>query len=249
MSPLTGKRVLITGGASGIGAALVKLTTDAGAEVTVLDYNEQAGAKIADSHGAQFRLLDVTDAQQWQELAGSLNDIDYVALNAGVMTALPSEPLKLADPLTVSPERYKQVMAVNVDGAFFGVRSLTPIMNWPDACITVTSSMAGLVPLNFDPIYSMTKHAIVGMVRSVAASWQEITDGAMTGARINAICPGGVDTPLVPNELKAAQMPSMEPGIIAGEILDLWEQGGNGEIRLKLLADLPATIVSPPELG
>ena len=243
MEDLAGKRVIVTGGGSGIGEALVRLASNAGAESIVLDYDRDAGESVAAANNAEFRQLDVSDPDQWEAVVESLGVIDYAALNAGIMTALPNEPLSAGNALTVKADRYKRVMAVNVDGVLFGLRSLLPVMNQQGGCITVTASMAGLVPIAYDPIYAMSKHAVVGLVRSLAE-----TKGPDGRLRVNSICPGGVATALVPQQLVDLKATMMDPEVIASEIIDLWQRGAHGEVRVRLHSDLPAEVVSPPEL-
>ena len=224
MEELAGKRVVVTGGGSGIGEALVRLASKAGAEPIVLDYDLDAGGSVAAANSSEFRQLDVSDQDQWEAVVKSLGKIDYAALNAGIMTALPTEPLSSGDALTVHADRYKRVMAVNVDGVIFGLRTLFPVMSKRGGCITVTASMAGLVPIAYDPIYAMSR------------------------LRVNSICPGGVATALVPQQLVDLKATMMDPEVIASEIIDLWQRGAHGEVRVRLHSDLPAEVVSPPEL-
>ena len=137
-----------------------------------------------------------------------------------------------------------QLQYLNVDGVLFGLRSLLPVMNQQGGCITVTASMAGLVPIAYDPIYAMSKHAVVGLIRSL----EQDPERQNANVRINSICPGGVATALVPEQFAAMKATMMDPEIIASEIINLWQQGAHGEIRVRLQTDLPAEVVSPPEL-
>ena len=86
-------------------------------------------------------------------------------------------------------------MAVNIDGVVFGVQALCPLIE-PGGAITVTASVAGLVPLPFDPFYAMTKSALVGFVRSMAKRLED------EQIRINAFCPHGIDTAIVADQLR-----------------------------------------------
>ena len=93
--------------------------------------------------------------------------------------------------------------------------------------VTVTASVAAFGSLPIDPLYSATKHALVGFVRSIASA------NAHRGVRINVICPGVVDTAIVPDSFRdpATIMP---PDELAAEVVDLLLHGGNGEVRAKL---------------
>ena len=85
--------------------------------------------------------------------------------------------------------------------------------------------------------YGTTKHAVVGLVRAVAAA----NEGS--GLRINCICPGGVDTAIIPDALKAGGFNAMTPDVMTAEVVDLLTQAPNGEVRVKLSADQPAFAV------
>ncbi|HWG56216.1 MAG TPA: SDR family oxidoreductase [Gaiellaceae bacterium] len=159
-----------------------------------------------ESEGAQVRGLDlvdgfdVSDPDAWT----AIEPADLVALNAGV--------LALGDG---SIEDYRRVLAVNVDGVVFGVQSLAPRMR-PGSAFVVTSSLAGLIPMPSDPLYSLTKHAVLGFARSVAPELAE------RGIRINAVCPGIVRTPMsapVQDRLSADGFPLLEPEDVAEAIL------------------------------
>jgi NAD(P)-dependent dehydrogenase (short-subunit alcohol dehydrogenase family) len=135
-------RALVTGGRSGIGAAIVAaLGKDE--DVTVLD--------LADGH-------DVAEPATWRELEGPF---DAAFLNAGVVTGE-------ADVAAVGDEQYRRIMRVNVDGVFLGVRELAARLMPEGGSIVATASLAGLVGAPLDPVYAATKHAVVGFVRSVA---------------------------------------------------------------------------------
>jgi len=159
-----------------------------------------------ESEGAQVRGLDlvdgfdVSDPDAWT----AVEPADLVALNAGV--------LALGDG---SIEDYRRILAVNVDGVVFGVQSLAPRMG-PGSAFVVTSSLAGLIPMPSDPLYSLTKHAVLGFARSVAPELAE------RGIRINAVCPGIVRTPMsapVQDRLSADGFPLLEPEDVAEAIL------------------------------
>jgi NAD(P)-dependent dehydrogenase (short-subunit alcohol dehydrogenase family) len=135
-------RALVTGGRSGIGAAIVAaLGTDA--DVTVLD--------LADGH-------DVAEPATWRALEGPF---DAAFLNAGVTTGEP-------DVAVLGDEQYRRIMQVNVDGVVLGVRELAARLMPDGGSIVATASLAGLVGAPLDPVYAATKHAVVGFVRSVA---------------------------------------------------------------------------------
>jgi NAD(P)-dependent dehydrogenase (short-subunit alcohol dehydrogenase family) len=235
------KRVLITGAASGIGAAVARLVAGRGGFPIIADVDEAGGAAVARATGGAFVALDVTRAESWQALVAGIGAPDFVHLNAGVMSLPPSRPLAERDLLTLDLRHYHHLMAVNVDGPVLGLRALAPAMRDRGGAICVTASTAGLAGLPFDVAYAMSKHAVVGLVRSLGLAW------AGSALRISAICPGGVQTAMVPAEL--AGVPMMAPEVMAGEVLDLLEHGGNGEIRARVALDLPARAIPAPDLG
>ena len=160
---------LVTGAASGIGAAAVALLEQDGVEVTALDLTTG---------------FDVGDPVAWE----SVGAVDFAFLNAGVATGA-NGVAELTD------EAYRRAVGANVDGVVFGVRRLARVMR-PGSSIVATASLAGLAPMPLDPVYTLTKHAVVGFVRSVAPQLGE------RGIRINALCPGFADTPIVGEELR-----------------------------------------------
>jgi NAD(P)-dependent dehydrogenase (short-subunit alcohol dehydrogenase family) len=193
---MTGSEVvLVTGGASGIGAAVAKRFAAAGAKVVIADIDEPRGAALAEQIGARFVRTDVrTEADNDNMVDAAVREfgrLDIVHLNAGV--GYGGDAGKNFD-----LERYRRVMAVNLDGTAFGIRAAWRVMSEADkGAIVVTSSLAGIAPNPFDPFYSATKHAIIGLVRSQASAW------VMTGSSkvtLNAVCPGFVRTPILPDE-------------------------------------------------
>jgi NAD(P)-dependent dehydrogenase (short-subunit alcohol dehydrogenase family) len=135
------RTALVTGGASGIGAALVARLRHEGFEVESLD--------LATG-------FDVSDPEHWDRVG----PVDVACLNAGVLGGP-------ADPAELTVEGYRRAMAVNVDGVVLGVRRLASVMP-AGGRIVCTASLAGLTAVPDDPVYAATKHAVVGFVRSVA---------------------------------------------------------------------------------
>ena len=107
-------------------------------------------------------------------------------------------------------------MRANVDGVVFGLRAVVPaIAARGGGAIVVTASLAGFIPIAFDPIYALTKHGVVGLVRSLAPTLaeQRIT--------VNCVCPGLTDTPLIAGgraQLEAAGFPLIPPSDIAAAV-------------------------------
>jgi NAD(P)-dependent dehydrogenase (short-subunit alcohol dehydrogenase family) len=175
-------RVLITGGRGGLGRAFAAALPDA--EVTALDLPE----------------FDVGNSAAWRSLEG---EYDAAFLNAGVITGETS----IAE---LTDEQYARAVRANMDGVVYGVRELAARLMPDGGSIVATASLAGLTATPADPIYALTKHAVVGFVRSVAPQL------AMQGIRINALCPGYTDTGIVPDELRdILDVPLMEPSFVA----------------------------------
>ena len=179
-------KVLITGGRGGLGQAFAQALGDA--ELTLLDLPE----------------FDVGDPAAWRALEG---EYDSAFLNAGVITGEGSMA-KLSD------EQYERALRANVHGVVYGVRELAARLMPNGGSIVATSSLAGLTATPPDPIYALTKHAVIGFVRSVAPQL------AAQGIRINALCPGYADTPIVPDELRGVLgVPLIEPAFVAAAAL------------------------------
>lgn len=236
---------LVTGAASGIGAEVVRQLAAAGARPVLFDVDEAAGRVLAAELGGQFFRCNVACREDWSSAVAACIDSvgipDYAHLNAGVMSVAANQPFLAIEDLPL--ENYRRIVGVNLDGVVFGLQTLLPHMRERGGAICVTSSLVGLVPLPIDPMYSATKHALVGLVRSIAAA------SAEGRVRINAICPGGVDTAIVPVALRSQGLEMMPPGSLAREVLDLLEHGESGEIRLRLSESAPAIAVPPPSFS
>jgi NAD(P)-dependent dehydrogenase (short-subunit alcohol dehydrogenase family) len=200
---LTDKVALITGGASGIGAATARRLADLGATVVVTDVDDTRGEHVVGELGAghRYRHLDVASLEAWRQLVEEverdLGGLAILHLNAGIMTRPPGAAA-LDDPMTSFTEAgYRRVMGVNVDGVVYGSMAAIPVLErGGGGDIVVTASEAGLTPLALDPLYSTSKHAVVGLVRSLGAALEG------RDVRVNCVCPGGVDTGIVPPDLR-----------------------------------------------
>jgi NAD(P)-dependent dehydrogenase (short-subunit alcohol dehydrogenase family) len=191
---------LVTGSAGGIGSAIVRKLRAEGFDVRELDL---------------VNGFDVTDPEAWEHIGS----VDLACLNAGVITG-ESEIAALTD------EQYRRAVGVNVDGVVYGVRRLDRVMP-RGSTIVVTASLAGLTAIPDDPIYGLTKHAVVGFVRSVAGQLSE------RGIRIQAVCPGWADTPLTTNgfrqDLQERGFRLLSPEAVAEGVWAAYESEGTGE--------------------
>lgn len=175
-------RVLVTGGAGGIGRAIAAALD--GSEVVPLD----------------LPAFDVGSPGAWRGLEG---EFDAAFLNAGVVTGE-------SDPASLTDEQYRRALAANVDGVVFGVRECASRLMPRGGSIVATASLAGLTATPMDPVYALTKHAVVGFVRSVAPRLRT------RSIRINALCPGFTDTPIVAEEVRGdLPAPLMQPSFVA----------------------------------
>ena len=211
MSALEGRVAVVTGGASGIGLATARRFGAEGAEVVVADIAVEAGQKAAEEVGGRFRQLDVSKPSSWEALLALEPQIDIAHLNAGVVTGSFDGFDSLTD------DQYSRIMGVNVDGVVNGFRALPPVMAAKGGSIVVTASIAGIIPFPQDPIYTMTKHAVLGLARSLAPLL------APRGIRVNAVCPGITETPLLGeaiNLLRNAGFPVVDPKDVASAVLE-----------------------------
>ena len=224
------KVAIVTGAASGIGAEVSRQLVDKGANVVLVDIDANAGLSLADQLGACFVRCDVADVESCNAAVAECIERagipDFVHLNAGVMSVGANDAFLPIDEVPLA--NYRRIVGVNLDGVVFGLRALMPHMRERGGAITVTASIAGLIGMPIDPFYAATKHALVGLVRSVA---QAMGDAPL---RINAICPGAVDTPIVPDALKNGSIDLMPVAVLAKEVLDLLANGGQGEVRVRL---------------
>ena len=234
-----GKVALITGGATGIGAATARQLAARGVRVAICDVNAAAGGTLADELQGTFIDCDVT---RYESVASAVAQclerfgaLDYAHLNAGVMTVPTGEPfLAIED---VSEDQYRRIIGVNLDGVFFATKAVLPHLRGTGGAITITASVAAFGMLPIDPLYSATKHSLVGFARSVAAA------NADANVRINVICPGVVDTAIVPDAFRDADT-IMSTDTMATEVVDLLERGANGEVRAKVSG--AASFAVPP---
>lgn len=177
---------LVTGGAGGIGAQVARHLAALGATVVVVDRDGPGAHAVATEIGGSAIETDLTvPTASGEAVAEALRRhgrLDLVHLNAG---ALCGEP----DISRVEPERYQAVRALNLDAVWYGIHAAVPALRRRGGgAVLVTASMAGLSEFEFDPVYAMTKHAVIGLVRSLALPL------ATQGVRISALCPSFVDT-------------------------------------------------------
>ncbi len=195
---LENKIALVTGAGSGIGAATARLLAQAGARVFVTDLREGSGREvvqqIVETGGrAEFAQLDIAEPGQCAAVASRVladaGRLDILVNNAGIGHVGTLATTELAD--------LDRVHAVNVRGTFLVTKAFLPSMLSRRAGVIVNlASIAGVVGVRDRLAYTITKHALVGLTRAMAL------DHAQEGIRVNAICPGRVETPWVQERLR-----------------------------------------------
>lgn len=233
MADFENKTCLVTGGASGIGRATCEALAARGAHVVVTDVDEAAGRHVADTVDGEFAHLDVSDREAWTRVVSEIvkghGGLDLVHLNAGV-TTFPAAggDFPAFDIATMPADAYRRAMGANVDGVVFGMSATVPALEERGGgAIVVTASVAGLITWEVDPVYTMTKHAVVGLVRALAPSL------AQRGITLNAICPAAVATKIFGPEaddfVRDAGLRLMHPSQVADAVIEAAAGGETGQ--------------------
>jgi NAD(P)-dependent dehydrogenase (short-subunit alcohol dehydrogenase family) len=221
---LDGAVAIITGANSGIGRIAAELFVAEVATVVGVGFDEERTLAAAADVGFRPVVGSVDDPSTWARVLDTtttLGGLDVAFLNAGRYGFIgPVDELPLDD--------YRQTLAANIDGVVLGTRAVVPPLRATGGgAIVVTASTAGLVPSTLNPIYTLTKHAVVGFVRAEAPLLEpdHIT--------INAVCPSIVDTPLTDGALGGADPASLgideiDPHAVAAVALDLATADGTG---------------------
>jgi NAD(P)-dependent dehydrogenase (short-subunit alcohol dehydrogenase family) len=188
---LAGRVAVITGGASGIGKATAELFAKEGAKVVIGDLASSAGVKVAEKIGATFVPTDVRESKQVEALVKAATDkhgrLDAMFNNAGIGVGVPL--------LAMTEEDYHNTIRIDLDGVFWGLRAAGKVMTQAGrGSIINTASVAGLIGTTGLSAYNAAKHGVVGLTRNAALEF------APFGVRVNCICPGVIETPLVMNQ-------------------------------------------------
>ena len=193
MKRLSGKTAIVTGAAGGLGSAICRLFAREGAGVAVADLDWEAAralaGEIAAAGGRAFPVrADVTSAEDAAEMTEAAvrfaGGVDILVNNAGIAG--------LGAVTEISEADWNRVLAVNLTGAYLCSRRVIPEMiRAGGGSIVCVSSVAGVVAQPGQAAYHASKHGLIGLVRAMAL------DHARDGIRVNAVCPGAVDTPLL----------------------------------------------------
>lgn len=205
----SGQVALVTGGAGGIGTAAAKQFAQLGAKVAVVDANRDGAQATADaingSGGTAIAIeADVTSSSSVKayvdETVAQFGGIDCFFNNAGIVG-------KIGPTAEYDEAVFDAVISVNVKGVFLGLRHVLPVMIAKGAGVVVnTASVAGLVGTPGMPAYCASKHAVLGITKTVSG------EVARQGIRVNAICPGPVQTDMI--ETVQREINAAEPDIV-----------------------------------
>jgi 2-keto-3-deoxy-L-fuconate dehydrogenase len=186
---LSKKTALVTGAASGIGAALAETFARAGATVWVADCNETQGRAQANRMGGKFLALDVSSEKECAQAAREVGPLDILANVAGIG--------RVGTLLNTMAADLDRLHAVNVRGVFNCCKAFAPVMiERKSGSVINMASIAGVIAVRERLAYTTTKFAVVGLTKAMAL------DHSHTGVRFNCICPGRVETPFVLARLK-----------------------------------------------
>lgn len=189
MFSLINKTALVTGAASGIGAAIAQTFAEAGAAVWVADMNAAGGKAIAERIGGKFIALDVTHEAACEQAAQTVGALDIVANVAGIG--------HVGTLINTTAADMDRLYAVNVRGIFNCCKAFVPAMlTRKSGSIINMASIGGIVAVRERLAYTTSKFAVVGLTKALAL------DHSHTGVRFNCICPGRVETPFVLDRLK-----------------------------------------------
>jgi 3(or 17)beta-hydroxysteroid dehydrogenase len=188
-----GKVALVTGGASGLGAAIARRLAEEGATVVLSDIQDDVGRALADEIGGDFLPQDVTDEEQWDAIVAQIETehggLHILVNNAGIEGAFDQ-----SDPETTRLADWRAVHQVNVEGVMLGCRAAIPVMTRSGGgSIVNLSSIAGLVPTPGWIAYGSSKATVRHLTRSIAVHCAR--NGS--GIRCNSVHPGEVLTPML----------------------------------------------------
>ncbi len=211
---IQGKVALVTGAGSGIGRATALRLAREGASAVVADIDEAGGRESvrqieAEGGRATFIRADVTDPKAVQAMFAfteeTFGGLDILHNNAGILTDRPRFP-------DAEPERWSRVLEVNLRGVIMGTQYGIDAMRQRGGAIVQTASLAGIIGFATDPVYAATKAGVVMFTASLAPLNDELN------IRVNCVCPGIVDTPMLE---RAREAPPEQEEQLAALMRDL----------------------------
>jgi len=186
------KAIVVTGGALGIGRAACEIFAERGASIAILDWDESAGEdsrRSIEANGgtAMFHKVNVADfgtvKAAIDAAAEAFGSIDSLVVSAGIQ--------RYGTAVTTDEVQWDEVMSVNLKGAWNAARASIPHIRSQGGTIVNVSSVQALASQQNVLAYTASKHGLIGLTRSMAM------DFAKEGIRVNAVCPGTVDTPML----------------------------------------------------
>ena len=214
MGQLDGRIGIITGAASGIGAACARALAREGAKLVLTDLDDAAGQRLAEQIGGVYLHHDVTDEAGWPAViaaAERLGGLHILVANAGIGIMGSAIDMPLAD--------WRRQMAVNVDGVFLTVKYGVPLMRRSGSgSVVMMSSVAGIRGSANLAGYSATKGAVRLFAKSIAL------ECARDNIRVNSVHPGVIDTPIWTKLPVGANAP-LDPNLIAAATVPIGKAG------------------------
>jgi NAD(P)-dependent dehydrogenase (short-subunit alcohol dehydrogenase family) len=182
---LKDKVAFVTGGASGLGEAIVRRYVAEGAQVIIADIDVTGGEALAHELGARFAVLNVSDEQAWLDAFAGIPRIDILVNNAGITTHGSIEDLTLA--------QFRHEFDVDVVGVFLGCKHVIPLMKSNGGSVINMSSMCGVRAQADLAAYNAAKAAVTHLTKSVALHYAK----SGYGMRCNSLHPGAIHTPIL----------------------------------------------------
>lgn len=195
MGVLDGKTALVTGAASGLGAAIARAYVAEGADVIIADIDSEGAQALARELGTWFITLDVTQEASWANAVAACDRIDVLVNNAGITTLGSIEDVTL--------EQFRHELDIDVLGVFMGIQAALPKMKLHGGSIINMSSLSGVKASSNLVAYNAAKAAVTLMTKSCALHFAE----KGYNIRCNSIHPGAIHTPIIDKVLAQSDNP------------------------------------------